>query len=131
MNTTALNAVSERRRQWMAVVNEGAVEGYADLVTADVVWLPPAGDPITSRQAFRAWLEPFFGRYDYRFSVEVIQVRAFDGWCAEIGNFRSALSAKGGVEPQEHTGRYFVLWRLDVDGSWRIERYVDGIGGSA
>lgn len=128
---TGLDPVADRRREWIAAVNEGGVEGYAGLVTENVVWLPPTGDPITSRQAFQAWLEPFFARYDYRFSVEPVQVRAFEGWCAEVGRFRSLLSARGGGEPQEHTGRYFVLWRLDTDGRWRIERYVDGIGEDA
>jgi uncharacterized protein (TIGR02246 family) len=128
---SALDAVAERRREWVEVVNDGSVERYADLVTADVVWLPPAGEPITSRQAFRDWLEPFFAGYAYRFSVEPTEVRPFDGWCAELGNFRSALSAKSGGEPQEHGGRYFALWRLDPDGAWRIERYVDGVGGGA
>jgi uncharacterized protein (TIGR02246 family) len=128
---SALDPVAERRREWVSVVNDGALEGYADLVTQDVAWLPPAGDPITSREAFRAWLEPFFARYDYRFSLEPTQVRAFDGWCAELGHFRSALSAKSGGETQEHASRYFALWRLDTDGTWRIERYVDGVGGGA
>lgn len=125
--TTIVNTIDERRREWMAVVNEGALEDYADLVADDVVWLPPAGAPLTGRQAFREWLKPFFGQYDYEFSVEALEVRAFDGWCAEVGHFRSVLSTRSG-DPQEHTGRYFVLWRLDADGSWRIERYVDGIG---
>lgn len=126
--TTVADGVAERRREWMAVVNEGALEGYADLVADDVVWLPPTGAPLTSRQAFRAWLEPFFTRYDYEFWVEPLEVRPFDGWCAEVGRFRSVLSTDPGHEPQEHTGQYFVLWRLDADGLWRIERYVDGIG---
>lgn len=121
--------VSERRREWMTVVNDGSLEDYADLVTDDLVWLPPAGEPLASREAFRAWLEPFFGRYDYDFSVEPVQIRAFDGWCAESGRFRSVLSERGGGAPQEHEGWYFVLWRLEADGVWRIERYVDGIRG--
>lgn len=126
--TTAVDGVDERRREWMAVVNKGDLEDYADLVADDVVWLPPTGEPLTSRHAFRAWLEPFFTRYDYEFSVEPVEVRAFDGWCAEVGRFRSVLSTGPSQDPQEHTGEYFVLWRLDADGIWRIERYVDGIG---
>lgn len=129
--SSSIDAVAERRSEWVAVVNEGSLEGYADLVTADVVWLPPAGDPIMGRQAFRTWLEPFLAGYDYRFSLEPTQVRPFDGWCAELGQFRSALSPKGGGDSQAHEGRYFALWRLDADGIWRIERYVDGVAGGA
>lgn len=119
--------LDQRRREWTSVVNGRDLEGYADLVTEDVVWLPPSGEPITGREAFRAWLEPFFTRYEYRFSVEPVQIRAFDGWRAEIGRFRSILTADEDA-PQEHTGEYFVLWRLDSDDVWRIERYADGVG---
>lgn len=42
---------------------------------------------------------------------------------------RSVLSSAAGAEPRAHEGRYLALWRLDADGVWRIERYVDGIGG--
>lgn len=121
--------LAERRREWIAAVNAGEAERYADLVTEDVVWLPPSGAPLIGRDAFRAWLEPFFRQYDYRFSVEPDQLRTFDGWCAEAGRFRSVLSSAAGAEPRAHEGRYLVLWRLDADGVWRIERYVDGVGG--
>jgi uncharacterized protein (TIGR02246 family) len=83
--------IEARRRQWMAAVNGGSLDGDADLVAEDVVWLPPAGPPLTGRKAFRAWLEPFFARFQYQFSVEPSEVRVFDGWCAEVGRFRSVL----------------------------------------
>lgn len=127
MNAGA-DPVAERRREWVNAVNDQALERYVDLVADDVVWLPPSGEPLRSRQAFRSWLEPFFRRYAYRFSVEPLEVRAFEHWCAEIGRFRSVLSAEGSGAPQEHNGHYFVLWKRDADEVWRIERYVDGVG---
>lgn len=124
---SAVAELDERRREWIAIVNNGSLDDYADLVAEDVVWLPPAGAALTSRKAFRQWLEPFFTRYDYEFSAQPSEVRVFDGWCAEVGRFRAVLSTGRG-DPQEHTGSYFVLWRFDADRTWRIERYVDGIG---
>lgn len=121
--------LSSARRMWMDAVNRGAVDDYVDRVSEDVVWLPPAGEPIVGRDAFRVWLEPFFERFDYRLSVEPERVRGWEGWCAEHGRFRSELSPRSGGQEQEHSGHYFVLWRRDDDGVWRIERYVDGIGG--
>lgn len=118
----------QRRREWRAAVNAGDLDAYADLVTEDLVWLPPAGDAIEGRKGFRDWLEPFFGRYSYEFSVEPARVRAFEGWCAETGTFRSVMTPRSGGEPQVHGGSYTLLWRREDDGVWRIERYVDGLG---
>lgn len=126
--TDAPDAVARRRREWETVVEAGDLHGYGELVTHDVVWLPPAGEPVVGRDAFRAWLAPHFERYDYDFTVEPVHTRPVDGWCGEVGRFRSHLSRGDGSEPMEHAGTYFVLWRLDDDGEWRIERYVDGIG---
>lgn len=124
-----VDAVAVRRREWVDAVNGGSLERYADLLAEDAVWLPPSGPPILGRDGFRRWLEPFFGRFEYDFFLEPARVIPFDGWCAEHGRFRSALTEKGGDTPQVHGGDYFVLWRLDPDGAWRIERHVDVSGG--
>lgn len=126
----ARKEVDRRREEWRAAVNAGDIDAYAGLVTRDLVWLPPAGSPIRGREGFREWLEPFLDAYDYDFRIAPSEVRIFDGWCVEAGSFRSVMTPKGGGEPQEHGGRYTVIWRRDEeDGAWRIERYVDGFSG--
>lgn len=123
--------LEHRRNEWRTAVNQGDLESYLELVTTDVVWLPPAGSPVQGREAFGNWLEPFFGAYDYDFQLEPKRVLVFEGWGAEGGSFTSVMRPKGGGEPQEHRGTYAVLWRLDEgDQTWRIERYVDGFGPS-
>lgn len=118
-------AITRRRREWVEAVNARDLEAYADLVTEDLVWLPPMGEPIESREAFRAWLQPFFESWEYDFSVEARRIQAFDGWCVERGRFLSRLTPAGGGEAREHGGEYLIFWRLDGDGAWRIERYAD------
>lgn len=120
--------IRQRRKEWREAVNACDVAAYADLVTENLVWLPPMGNAIEGRESFRAWLEPFFGRFSYDFHVEPGRVRMFAGWCAEVGTFRSVMTARSGGEPQEHGGSYTLLWRREDDGVWRIERYVDGLG---
>ena len=122
------SAVSARRQEWVRAVCEADLDGYTSIVTEDVVWLPSTGDPVVGRGAFRRWLEPFLSRYEYTFTVDPLDVRMFDGWCAELGLFRSRLVPRDVGDPLEHAGRYFLLWRLDEQGEWCIERYVDGIG---
>lgn len=114
-----------RRRQWEAVVNAGDLERYVDLVTTDLVWLPPGGAPILGRAAFREWLAPFLASFSYVFSTFDVRVRFAEGWAAEKAGFRSLMTPRSGGNPMAHQGTYAVLWRRDSDARWRIERYID------
>lgn len=115
------------RARWVAAVNARDLEAYCDIVTEDVVWLPPAGDVVRGRSGFREWLAPFFDRFEYAFRLLDPRAREAGGWAVEAGGFRSRLRPPGG-DWSEHAGSYTLLWRRDGDGPWRIERYVDDTG---
>jgi uncharacterized protein (TIGR02246 family) len=116
--------IDQRRDDWIAALESGDVDEYADLVTPDVVWLPPHGDGLIGREAFREWVSPFLAEYAYEFSVDGIRVREAEGWVAEIGGFHSRMTPRAGGPAAAHSGRYFLLWRREGD-AWCIERYVD------
>lgn len=117
------------RRAWLRAVNRTDLDAYADLVCRDVVWLPPGGPAVQGRASFRAWLEPFFEQFEYRFSVEVASCRDSGDWAVEKGAFRTEMTPRSGGDPMEHRGRYIVLWRRGGDSAWRIDRYMDDSGG--
>jgi uncharacterized protein (TIGR02246 family) len=120
--------MEQRHRAWIAAVTSGDVDAYANLVTEDVVWMPPHGPAVVvGRAAFRSWLRPFFEEYAYEFSLDGLKSRGSERWIAETGTFRSRMTPASGGAPAEHGGRYLALWRRDDD-VWRIERYVD-LGG--
>jgi uncharacterized protein (TIGR02246 family) len=115
----------ERHQEWTRVVNTRDVEAYAELVAEDIVWIPPAGEAVVGRQAFREWLEPFFGSYHYEYSSSNSRYRPAGDWIAESGEFETRMTPVSGGSPMSHVGSYMVIWRRDRDGAWRIERYVD------
>lgn len=120
-----MNVVSQRHEQWRAAVNDRDVEAYAELVADDVVWIPPAGDAIVGRQAFREWLEPFFEAYEYEYSAFNSRFLTAGVWVAERSDFESRMTPVAGGSSMFHTGVYVVIWRRDSDGIYRIDRYVD------
>jgi ketosteroid isomerase-like protein len=122
---TPSEGAAARRSAWISAVEAGVVENYAALVTEDVVWLPPYGTPVEGRAAFAQWLKPFMENYEYSFIPTVTASQDFAGWAWETGLFRSSMQPREGGVAQEHNGEYFILWRKDPDGAWRIERYVD------
>lgn len=117
-----------RREQWIAAVNAADADRYAGLVAEDVVWLPPGGEPLRGRAAFKRWLEPFVGSFDYDMALTPSGGAEAADWAWETGTFRSTMRPVGGGPAQQHEGRYFVLWRREDDDVWRIDRYVDGVG---
>ena len=121
---SAQEEIDTRRRAWIAAVNEGSLDRYADLMARDIVWVPPGVDAIVGRTAVREWLAPFFETYDYAFDLAVESLRPAGTIAVERGSFRSRMVPRTGDDPMEHGGRYLVLWRRD-GGAWRIDRYVD------
>lgn len=122
---TSSNRAVERRSAWIAAVEGRYVDSYASIVTDDVVWIPPVGDPLQGRAAFRRWIEPFMGAFRYNMRLEPTTSNEVGDWAYETGTFRSIMEPLDGGTAREHDGHYFVLWRHDDDGAWRIERYVD------
>lgn len=123
-----IQEISRQRQKWIDVVNAGDGDRYAALLTADAVWLPPGMPAIRGKQAIRAWLEPFFEKFDYEFSISNEEVRVAGDYAIERAAFTSKLTLKTGGESMQHNGCYIVFWRQEPDGTWKIERYIDDTG---
>lgn len=120
-----LESLQQRRQEWIDSVNRGDVDAYSELLTEDAVWIPPGRDPVVGKQAFRAWLAPFFSQFTYDFSTDEERIRIAGDWAVERAHFTSDMSPKGGGEPMRHSGTYILLWRRDEGSRWCIERYID------
>lgn len=120
-----MDELAQRHLQWERAVNAGDIDAYADLVTHDLVWIPPTGDAIVGRQAFREWLGPFFEAYDYVYSTSNTRFLGAGDWGAEKSEFESRMTPVAGGATLMHAGAYVVIWRRDTDGAWRIDRYLD------
>lgn len=119
------DGLARSHRSWIQAVNRTDLAAYADLVCEDIVWLAPGREAFRGRDAFRSWLDPFFQRYAYQFSVEDSSIRVAGDWAFEKGYFRSVMTSRSDGTAMEHTGGFVILWRKDEDARWRIERYVD------
>jgi len=119
------NAIKRRRQQWVAAVNAGDVNRYLDLLAEDVVWLPPGQPAVSGRDAFAAWVDPFFQRYHYEFVLKAPKVTVAGDWAVERGAFETTMTSKADGQSDSHEGTYLVLWRRAAGDVWRIERYID------
>lgn len=122
---TDLQAIAHRRQEWIAAVNARDVARYLELLTPDIVWLPPGQPALSGRRAFESWVRPFFEQFAYEFDITEPDVRIAGDWAVERGAFQTRMKALDDGRSGQHEGRYLVIWRRASDNSWRIERYVD------
>ena len=120
-----LQAIAHQRQQWTAAVNARDVDRYLELLTEDVVWLPPGQSALSGRRAFEAWVRPFFERFSYEFTITEPAVRLAGDWAVERGAFHTKMRSLDDGQTGHHAGTYLVLWRREAGGTWRIERYID------
>lgn len=117
--------LKERHREWIQVVNDGDIDAYTGILTEDAVWIPPGGEPIEGREAFKKWLTPFFNEFSYRFTITEERIKAAGGWALERAEFTSEMTSKKGGDSMIHSGTFTVLWTQKEDNRWYIERYID------
>lgn len=118
------DAIAARRGAWVAAVRAGDLDAYCSLFTDDIVWFPPGTPAVQGAVAMREWLEPFFDRYAYDFSLELESLTGAGDHAVEVGRFVSRMTTVADGRTSEHSGRYLVLWRRRPEG-WKIDRYVD------
>lgn len=117
--------LSDARQGWLEAANASDPDAYADHLAEDAVWLPPGLPAIEGRQAIHRWLAETMGSLSYDLSLDEVAVRMADGWARETGRFIAGMTDKGTGQTMDHDGAYLILWRLETDEAWRIDRYVD------
>jgi len=120
-----LQAIEHQRKQWSAAVNARDVDRYLELLTEDIVWLPPGQPALSGREAFESWVRPFFERFSYEFVIVAAEVQMAGDWAVERGTFQTKMSSLDDGQTGHHGGTYLVLWRRELGDTWRIERYID------
>ena len=124
MDPSDEHQIAARRTEWVSIVNSRDLAAYVELVSQDVLWLPPGQPPIEGRKAFEAWLRPFFERFEYEFRLEDPSIQFSGDWVVETGAFDTLMTAEDGVSTR-HGGGYLVFWHRQSDGVWYLERYLD------
>jgi len=120
----ALKSLQQRHLEWIDIVNRGDGAAYSRLLADEGIWIPPQGDPIIGREAFRKWLSPFFEKYSYNFSIKDEQFLMRGRWAIEKGKFTTVMTPEDGDE-MKHSGTFTVIWYRNDAGKWLIDRYVD------
>lgn len=97
--------------------NDQASVGYYE---ADAIMLAPGQRPIVGHAAIAAFLSAFPPFSDYR--LEVAEIQGDGDLAFERGTASMIIAA---TEPPSHWRvNYLVIWRRQVDGSWKVAREI-------
>ena len=121
-----LKKIGQQREKWLKAVNSNDLEGLAEVLTDNAVWIPTGLPPLKGRKAISEWMNPFFETYNYEFNIDDMKIRGADDWAVEQASFTSKTRPKeGGGEESAHQGKYILIWKWEKDNQWRIEKYLD------
>lgn len=124
----AQDSLTQLRALWVEAVNAESLNGHAELLGEQVLWLRPGQLALHGRKEVLDWLAPFFNQFEYVFSVDQNVLRVTDDWAVDRGVFTSRVRPKGAEPWDDHTGVYLMTWHREPDDRWYVYQYVDVTG---
>ncbi|PYQ20472.1 MAG: hypothetical protein DMF81_18560 [Acidobacteria bacterium] len=114
----AIREVTERYADTALASNWDA---WANLLTADAVFLPPNGAAVEGRVALRSWIVAFTGLTTLTETPEEIVGR--DGLAYARGKYVYTLGPSAPSQGGD-SGAWIKIYEKQSDGTWRIKRNI-------
>ena len=123
---TDRRAIERLNADWIAAVNARDVGKLTDMVTDDVVFLPPGFSPIRGRRAVEAMYQSFFPQFStVEQTVTIEELVILDGWAIMWGaESLTLVPARGGL-PVNLQGSGMTVLKRQNDGSWKFARGIN------
>ncbi len=118
----ARNAIHLGNHRYLATLEAGDASGYAALYTVDGMQMPSSGAAIVRGRATIA-AQTAEDLKDTKYLSGLIvttNVTVFGDLAYETGRYSFSYQEKG-KQPATTSGRYFVVWQRQADGSYLIQ----------
>jgi ketosteroid isomerase-like protein len=126
-NQADVEAINKLREQEMAAFSAAEVNTLLNLVTNDVVVMPPNEPTLAGKDALRSWAENLYKQFTvkgkYTASNPSNIVLAGD-WAFERLAFTLTMTPVAGGEPIQEIGKGIHIYRRQADGSWKIAQDI-------
>jgi ketosteroid isomerase-like protein len=106
-----------------ALVAKGDIPGIMQLMTDDVVFLPPNDTPKVGKAAYLTWVQQFQDRFAVKSTTKSREIRVADDLGYEWGMLQETFTPRDpSVKPVNFDGKFLRVFFRQPDGSWKIAR---------
>jgi ketosteroid isomerase-like protein len=121
--TADVRAIQASHQAFIAAVNAADLDRAFSFLTEDFAGLVER-QPTLTKAAYRALLAGFLAanRADYKFAVDDYALAG--GWAYERLRYWGTQVPRSGGAATQVSWRAIAIWRRDVDGQWRVARYI-------
>jgi uncharacterized protein (TIGR02246 family) len=116
-------ATAQAYRHWVEAAKRKDVQAVVELYTEDAIVLPPAGEPITGREAILAFYKKYYSDrwqlLNEEFKSTSLVLRG--ALAVETAEYSGELEA-GDKGRTLFKGKNLVVWKQQNDGSWKLLR---------
>ena len=124
-NSADIDAINRLNEQANAAWEAGDVESFLDIFTDDVVWLPPGQPDVFGKEACRSWAQGALDRSTYeQVTKPSEEVVVASDWAFDRFRVSWVSTPRAGGEAKQTDFRGFHILRRQVDGSWKVVRYI-------
>jgi len=114
-------AIGRSASAFSRALEAGDAAGMAAQYTDDATLIPPNGRLVNGREAILAYWtprNPDFRTLEHRLTTDRLEVTG--DVALEVGTWYQR-GQMGESDPTESSGRYFVAWRRQPDGDWKMQ----------
>jgi uncharacterized protein (TIGR02246 family) len=116
---TVRKAIEETNTQFVQAFQQGDAAAVAALYTEEAVLLPPNSGIIRGRTAVEETFKSLIEMGVKDLSLTTVDVGGSGDMAYEIGRYALTVQPEGQAAMAD-SGKYVVVWKKQVDGSWKL-----------
>jgi uncharacterized protein (TIGR02246 family) len=106
---------------YVEAARAGDVAALVSLHCEDAVLMPPNETSLYGRAEVKEWYEKYLEHFRLvTLSETERQVRILNDWAIVVWSYTVAIAPTKGGERIRDDGRFFMVWKREPDGAWRI-----------
>jgi uncharacterized protein (TIGR02246 family) len=121
---SAKEAIEASNAEFVKAYNSKSAAGVASLYTVDAAAFPPDMMRVDGRENIQKLWQGAMDLGISDLTLKTVEVEESGDLAYETGTFALKVPGNEGSKPVDAAGKYVVVWKKDLDGSWKLYRDI-------